>query len=108
MQPDFSTKHTARVKPLQYIAQNLYEWSVSVIAAVAAVICLTRTTAKAQRKKTPSIEKPLLPFLECLVYFLETLKVEVNRHKVKAWCVCIGVLEKSQIFHASLGISLSV
>ena len=25
MQPDFSTKHTARVKPSQYIAQHLYE-----------------------------------------------------------------------------------
>ena len=25
VQPDFSTKHTARVKPSQYIAQHLYE-----------------------------------------------------------------------------------
>ena len=41
VQPDFSTQHTARVKPSQYIAQHLYEQNARVTAAVAAVRHLT-------------------------------------------------------------------
>ena len=49
MQPNFSTKHIARVKPSQYIAQPVAA-AVATIAATA-VIRLTRTNTKAQRKR---------------------------------------------------------
>ena len=41
VQADSSTKHTARVKPSQYIAQHLYKQTSKSIAAVAAVRRLT-------------------------------------------------------------------
>ena len=51
MQPDSSTKHIARVKPSQYIAQPQNRQA-SVTAAVAAVIRLTRATPKAPKSLT--------------------------------------------------------
>ena len=44
VQPYFSTKHLARVKPSQYIAELT---TAAVAAAAAAVIHLTRTSTKA-------------------------------------------------------------
>ena len=60
MQANLSTKHIARVKPSQYIAQLA---TAAVAAAAAAVIRLILLEpSQKPPKKTPSLKKSLLAF----------------------------------------------
>ena len=45
VQPDFSTQHTARVKPSQYIAQHLYEQKRKSNCSSKCFTCVTKTIA---------------------------------------------------------------
>ena len=60
VQADFSTKHTARVKPLQYIAQHLYEQKSKSNCSSYSSHTSYKNHSKSPEKKTPSIEKSLV------------------------------------------------